>query len=335
MMFLALIHIIFQLCAADITNERVMIDMIQNNPGDAVAWQQSKYFEATTLKGAGYTGQTTTGEMTGTQAVDFSSTGHDFFPAGSKQRLWLDAYSKGISRFIDQAKHAGVKAYFFVDLLVFPTFVIDAYPNITGADGKLVWNAASRQLLSVLVNETFTKFPDCDGWIVRTGETYTYDTPYHIGNSPNPSKSVEIWADFATTLRQMVCVQQQKQLFFRSWDNWPSEASYYLNMTNRVPTHPLLYFSVKHSSGDFVRPASWNPTLGIGKHAQVPFSCLLRLPFALPAPPAPPFCPCCCSSCSSLLLLLLLLLPLTSSGINSLLLTHLSHALYTACRLSR
>ena len=38
-------------------------------------------------------------------------------------------------------------------------------------------------------------------------------------------------------------------------------------MTNRVPTHPLLYFSVKHSAGDFTRPAVWNPTVGVGAHA--------------------------------------------------------------------
>lgn len=28
--------------ALDIDNERVFIDMVQNNPGDAVAWQQTK-----------------------------------------------------------------------------------------------------------------------------------------------------------------------------------------------------------------------------------------------------------------------------------------------------
>eukprot|EP01051_Picozoa_sp_SAG22_P000058 SAG22_NODE_1_length_62449_cov_158.689270_58_plen_87_part_00 len=41
----------------------------------------------------------------------------------------------------------------------------------------------------MLVAETFARFPGCDGWIVRTGETYTYDTPFHIGNSPkgNPA----------------------------------------------------------------------------------------------------------------------------------------------------
>jgi hypothetical protein len=46
-------------------------------------------------------------------------------------------------------------------------------------------------------------------------------------------------------------------------------ASYYEQMTNQIPTHPQLYFSIKHSAGDFTRPAVWNPQLGTGKHAQI------------------------------------------------------------------
>ena len=69
------------------------------------------------------------------------------------------------------------------------------------------------------------QYPDNAGWIVRTGETYTYDTPYHKGNSPNPkgsspSASQDLWVDFITELRALVCVKHQKQLFFRGWDNW-------------------------------------------------------------------------------------------------------------------
>ena len=49
---------------------------------------------------------------------------------------------------------------------------------------QMARNAATQQLMKVLVDETFARFPGCDGWIVRTGETYTYDTPFHFGNSP-------------------------------------------------------------------------------------------------------------------------------------------------------
>ena len=102
-----------------------------------------------------YSGQTTTGEMSGTQGVDFSSLGPiDFFPQASPQRTWLDAYSKGVDRFLRRAKQAEIDAYFFVDLLVFPTMVLKAWPNATSSDGKtILWNDASRQLLEVLVQE--------------------------------------------------------------------------------------------------------------------------------------------------------------------------------------
>ena len=254
-----------------IANQRVMIDMVQNNPGDPVGWEQSKYFDPRVLKKLDYNAQTTTGEMSGTQAVDFHTLGHDFFPAGSSQRMWLDAYAKGCDRFVLRAKEQGLKAYFFVDLMVLPTFVLDVWRNATtgsGSDKKIAWNAATRELLQVLVDETFARFPDCDGWIVRTGETYVYDTPFHTGNSPS-DKTQQRWVEFITFLRDAVCVGHKKDLFFRSWDNWPSDASYYLNMTNQIPTHSQLYFSIKHSSGDFVRPASWNDQLGVGQHAQI------------------------------------------------------------------
>ena len=73
--------------------------------------EQTKYFDPMELKKLDYTGMTTTGEMSGTQAVDFHTLGHDFFPAGSAARLWLDAYAKGVDRFLSRATAAGVKPY--------------------------------------------------------------------------------------------------------------------------------------------------------------------------------------------------------------------------------
>ena len=42
---------------AAIDNAAVMIDMVQNNPGDPVGWEQSKYFDPSVLKELGYTGK--------------------------------------------------------------------------------------------------------------------------------------------------------------------------------------------------------------------------------------------------------------------------------------
>eukprot|EP00051_Salpingoeca_urceolata_P017172 m.232290 g.232290 ORF g.232290 m.232290 type:complete len:727 (+) comp18882_c0_seq12:64-2244(+) len=252
-----------------ITNARVLIDMVQNNPGDAVAWEQTKYADARVLKKLDYTAQCTTGEVSGTQAVDFHTLGAgDFFPAGSPQRQWLDAYAAGVDRFVARAVQAGLKAYFFVDMVVFPTPVLEAFPNATNGHGKVVWNEVTQHLLRVLVDETFARFPNCSGFVVRTGETYTYDTPFHRGNSPS-NGTQDLWVSFISFLRDQVCEQHGKDLFFRGWDNWPSDAGYYQAMTDRIPTHPQLYFSIKHSAGDFTRPAEWNNQLGVGKHAQI------------------------------------------------------------------
>eukprot|EP01065_Artemidia_motanka_P005920 TRINITY_DN12878_c0_g1_i1.p1 TRINITY_DN12878_c0_g1~~TRINITY_DN12878_c0_g1_i1.p1 ORF type:complete len:588 (+),score=184.61 TRINITY_DN12878_c0_g1_i1:65-1765(+) len=254
--------------AAAAADGRLLIDMVQNNPGDAVGWQQTKYRNPKVLKQLGYTARALTGELSGTQAVDFHSLGHDFFPAGSPQREWLDAYAAGVRSDVAAAVDAGIKVYFFVDLVVLPTPVIAAYPNCTDSKGKIVWNDVTKTLVRVLVNETFAAFPDCDGWIIREGETYTYDTPYHRGNSPS-NNTADRWVDFITFMREVVSVQHGKDLFVRSWDNWPSDAGYYTAMTDRIPPHPHLYFSIKHSPGDFTRPAGWNPQLGVGKHQQI------------------------------------------------------------------
>jgi hypothetical protein len=45
------------------------------------------------------------------------------------------------------------------------------------------------------IDETFEKYPDCDGFVIREGETYTYDLPYHKGNSPS-NGTMEGWVDF-------------------------------------------------------------------------------------------------------------------------------------------
>jgi hypothetical protein len=176
----AIARLLFAAAAAaeePITNPMVFIDMVQNNPGDPVAWQQTKYFDPRVLARLNYTGQTTTGEMSGTQAVDFHTLGADYFPAGTAPRRWLDAYAAGVHTFVDRAVAAGIQPYFFVDLLVFPTPVLAAWPNATNGKGQIVWNDATRQLTAALVRETFAAFPELTGWIVRTGETYTYDTP--------------------------------------------------------------------------------------------------------------------------------------------------------------
>lgn len=168
----------------------------------------------------------------------------------------------------------------FVDMIVLPKNVIERFQHeILDGEGKIVWNDATRHIVRAMLNETVEIFGDLlDGVLVRTGETYVFDTPYHAGNSPvascgkNESCQQGIWVDFITELRNTVCVGQSRRVFFRAWDSfggWSGDPGYYLNVTSPVEPHKLLYFSVKHTAGDFFQFMAWNRQLAVGKHAQV------------------------------------------------------------------
>ena len=48
-----------------------------------------------------------------------------------------------------------------------------------------------------------------------------------------------------------------------------SPAQYHLNVSDPIDPHPLFYFCIKHTAGDFWRFNDFNQQLAIGKHAQV------------------------------------------------------------------
>ena len=58
-------------------------------------------------------------------------------------------------------------------------------------------------------------------------------------------------------------------IYSLSTGGWESPAQYYLNVSDPIDPHPLFYFCIKHSSGDFFRFMEFNQQLAIGKHAQV------------------------------------------------------------------
>ena len=53
---------------------------------------------------------------------------------------------------------------------MFPVPVLAVFTNAT-AGHQVAWNAASQQLLAVQISETFARFPNLTGFVVRTGET--------------------------------------------------------------------------------------------------------------------------------------------------------------------
>eukprot|EP01045_Picozoa_sp_COSAG04_P006826 COSAG04_NODE_343_length_16235_cov_7.800570_2_plen_504_part_00 len=80
-------------------------------------------------------------------------------------------------------------------------------------------------------------------------------------------------------LREEVAVKRNRTLVFRTWDTagftpddpprMHGNQSYYVAVTDQIEPHPSMYFSIKHTMLDFWRRVRFNPTIGIGHHAQV------------------------------------------------------------------
>eukprot|EP01007_Sphenomonas_quadrangularis_P000385 NODE_122_length_2056_cov_517.766318_g94_i0.p1 GENE.NODE_122_length_2056_cov_517.766318_g94_i0~~NODE_122_length_2056_cov_517.766318_g94_i0.p1 ORF type:complete len:579 (+),score=190.01 NODE_122_length_2056_cov_517.766318_g94_i0:86-1822(+) len=251
----------------------LLLDMVHNGPGDPVGWQQTKYTYASKLAAAGYNGMVTTTEMSFTLAVDYHSLpdAPDFYPVGSPQRAWVEEARNGIKGYIKRCKAAGIQVWIHADMIVFPNLVLDYYGDKVQKGKHVEWNSVSKMLLGAQLNETFELFPEIDGIIVRTGETYVFDIPYHHGNSPmSGSATTEEWIDFLGFLQKVVCEQNSRYLVMRNWDNsFSNSLDAYLNLSAAFPTHPLWYFAVKHTPHDFWRFFPFNSIVGAGRHQQI------------------------------------------------------------------
>jgi len=121
-----------------------------------------------------------------------------------------------------------------------------------------------------MLREIFKRFPDLDGLVIRTGETYLQNVPYHTGNNPIIN-GPECHIKLLKILREEVCEKLDKEVIYRTWDfgNFHIDPDYYLSVTSRIEPHPNLVFSIKHTEGDYHRTFQFNPTLGIGNHQQI------------------------------------------------------------------
>ena len=106
------------------------------------------------------------------------------FPNGSEEKEWLDNFSSGIKNEINLAKMAGLAVFYHVDLFVLPKKLVEHYKDeICDENGKIsIDKEKTLELHRALLDELFLSFPDVDGLIIRVGETYLHDTPYHTGN---------------------------------------------------------------------------------------------------------------------------------------------------------
>ncbi len=262
---------------AKVNTPNIFIDMVHDNPGESPF--ETRYRDPKTLASLGYTGQVAKDILA---SVPFDSLGIELFPAGSDERNWFDQQTEKYRSQITAAKKAGLDMYYHIDLFVFPQKLVQYYADEMLVDGLVnIDKEQTRQLCRVMLRELFDQYPDLPGLVVRVGETYLQDMPYHTGNSAvkytsgdtDFSKKQEQFILLINLLREEVCEKMDRTLIFRTWDCYSdcfhADPDYYLAVTDQIIPHEKLYFSIKHTALDFWRRVRFNPCLMIGKHQQI------------------------------------------------------------------
>lgn len=251
-----------------------LMDMVHHNPGEKPF--DTSFLEPKKLKSYGYNAQVFKHINTALTLEKYDS---ELWKDKPEAKAWMENWAAGITAEIKKAKQEGLKVYYHIDLFVLPKAAEEKYHDqICDSEGKIsLRREKTLEIHRALFDELFERFPDVDGLIVRVGETYLHDTPYHVGNGAvkygNTEQEKDDFVLLLNFLREEICEKHDRYLFFRTWDCFPdrfhANAEYYLDVTNRVETHPKLLFSIKHTALDFWRRVKFNDCLTLGKHRQI------------------------------------------------------------------
>jgi hypothetical protein len=261
-----------------------VLDMVHNNPGEAPT--HSIYTDPDFVKSRGYNGMVPQWYIN--CAITYDNFEPGIVPAGSDERKWIEERAASIDEKLKACDEAGMNVYAFTDIFVAPQSLWQKYgkemgqqeTNLHGYGGAVknvrkpnIQNEIIQKLVKAQLEGIFERFPSLDGLVLRFGETYLHDTPFHMGGKPvrQGDEGIKDHVTLLNILREELCVKRNKKLFYRTWDfGWfHTEPEVYLAITDQVEPHENLVFSIKHTKGDFLRTFPFNPTLGIGKHAQI------------------------------------------------------------------
>ena len=247
-----------------------ILDMVHNNPGEALT--KTAFSDPEYLKQNGYTGQIVNEFAFAHAALTFDKLNPNIFPKGSKERAWVMRAAQKVRQNIKRAHQAGIKVYYFTDIIVLPKKLVQLYHDeICDKQGRISFERPKTiQIHRLMLDELFETFPDLDGLVIRTGETYLNAVPYHTGNGPI-TNGVQSHIKLINLLRDEVCVKYNKMIFYRTWSfgGMHDDPKYYLDVVNKIQPHANLVFCIKHTKGDYHRTFDFNPTLGLGKHPQI------------------------------------------------------------------
>lgn len=259
---------------------RFVLDMVYDNPGEPP--QPSALRDPQHLAGWGYNGQVIADGADSCQTFD--AVAADVFPKDSEARKWIEQHAQLLEARAQAAHSAGLKAYAWFQFIVLPKALVEKFRDrICDRQGRIdLERPLTQKILRAQINELFDRCPSLDGLVVRTGEIYLHDSPFHTATGRESEgkthgatailRGPRSHTTLLKLLRDEVCVKRDKLLVYRTWDfgnNFHINPDYYLKVTDAVAPHPNLVFSIKHQADDFLRMRPFNPTLGIGKHRQI------------------------------------------------------------------
>ena len=166
------------------TSPTVIMDMVHHNPGEA--FTKTQFNAPSTLADYHFNAQVINEFQSVHCAVTYESLNPAIFPAGSPERKWVDSLATRIDRKIEEIHKHHLKAYYFTDIIVLPQKLVEIYKDeICDAAGRVDFRRPKTQEIHrIMLREIFDRFPTLDGLVIRVGETYLHNIPYHTGNNP-------------------------------------------------------------------------------------------------------------------------------------------------------
>ncbi len=267
LLLILIVAIIFvkPLFAQKMYQEPLILDMVHHNPGEEP--YKSAYNDPAVIKEMGYNGKVYFLFESPALAINWDSVDKDILPKGIPDRKWVDEKAVQIHKMHKACEEQGMHIYAMSDLILFPKRLIEKYKiEDSFGDPK---NPLTEKLVRAQINEMFDQFPAMDGLVVRIGETYLHDAPFHKGSIQNKKDAEKTIIPLINILREEICVKRDKQLIFRTWGAFDVELETYLKVSNAVEPHKNLTISVKHCEGDFHRANAFSKVIGQGRHKQI------------------------------------------------------------------
>lgn len=242
-----------------------IMDMVHHNPGEPL--YESLYCQPENLKNMGYNARCFYLFDSPTLAIDWDRFDKRILPIGSPEREWVDKKAARLHGMYNACKQQGLAVYAMSDLILLPKRLVSLY-EIEKSYGD-AQNPFTQKILRFQIQQIFKQFPQMDGLVVRIGETYLQDAPYHQGNIQHKTNPEKCIIPLINLLREEICVKLNKKLIFRTWWSFDVDADRYQYVSDAVEPHENLIISIKHCEGDFHRGSPFSKVLGMGRHQQL------------------------------------------------------------------